>query len=175
MTKPTARTGYFRAERDLLNSRMRILLRNRRIVDDSRYPIRKKSKRGAGCDFGGLSWLNFACTATRSSASRGQTTDRTDDKKTGHLTLLDWTGRQLLKGKRGRIPNAVGPILERLKLNRKTWWEMVCTFGRRFFHVAGQPMTIDATPSRMSPHRYYLPSQTRELLQVAPHRATASA
>ena len=92
-----------------------------------------------------------------------------------YLTLLDWTGRQSVKGKRGHIPNTVGPILDRLKLNRKTWCELVGTFGRRFFHVAGQPTTIDATSSRMSQHRYYIPSQTRELFQDAPSKPTASA
>ena len=92
-----------------------------------------------------------------------------------YLMLLDWTGRQLVKGKRGRIPNAVAPILDRLKLNRKTWCELVGTFGRRFFHVAGLPTSIDATTSRMSQQRYYIPSHTRELLQDAPNPVTASA
>jgi hypothetical protein len=91
-----------------------------------------------------------------------------------YLRLLDWTGRQLANGKRGRIPNSVAPILERLKLDRKTWCELVGTFGRRFFHVAGQPTTIDITPSRVSQQRYYIPSQTRELFQDANSRPTAS-
>ncbi|MBS0265471.1 MAG: hypothetical protein JSS02_26300 [Planctomycetes bacterium] len=36
-----------------------------------------------------------------------------------YLQLLDWTGRQLAPGKKGRIPETVGPILERLQLDRK--------------------------------------------------------
>jgi hypothetical protein len=66
------------------------------------------------------------------------------------------------------------PILERLKLDRKTWCELVGAFGRRFFHVAGQPTTIDTTPSRVSQQRYDIPSQTRELFQDANSRPTAS-
>jgi hypothetical protein len=92
-----------------------------------------------------------------------------------YLKLLDWTGRQLVKEKRGRIPNAIAPILERLKLDRTTWCELVGTFGRRFFHVAGQPATIDSTPSRMSQQRYYIPGQTRELFRESPSHASASA
>ena len=92
-----------------------------------------------------------------------------------YLKLLDWTGRQLANGKRGRIPNSVAPILERLNLDRKTWCTLVGTFGRRFYHVAGQPTTIDATPSRVSQQRYYIPSQTRKLLQDAASRPTATA
>jgi hypothetical protein len=90
-----------------------------------------------------------------------------------YLKLLDWTWRQLVNGKRGRIPNAVAPILERLKLDRATWCELVGTFGRRFFHVAGQPATIDSTPSRMSQQRYYIPGQTRELFRESPAHASA--
>ena len=92
-----------------------------------------------------------------------------------YLTLLDWTGRQLANGKRGRIPNTVAPILARLKLDRKTWCELVGTFGRRFFHVAGQPTTIDSTPSRVSQQRYYIPSHTRELLQNASSKPSTNA
>jgi hypothetical protein len=92
-----------------------------------------------------------------------------------YLKLLDWTGRQLVKGKRGRIPNSVAPILRRLKLDRKTWCELVSTFGRRFFHVAGQPTTIDATPGRQSDHRYYIPSETRDLFRAPLSKSPASA
>lgn len=92
-----------------------------------------------------------------------------------YLTLLDWTGRQLANGKRGRIPNTVAPILARLKLDRKTWCELVGTFGRRFFHVAGQPTTIDSTASCVSQQRYYVPSRTRELFQDASSSTRSSA
>ena len=80
-----------------------------------------------------------------------------------YLRLLDWTGRQIVRGKRGRIPNSVAPILKRLKLDRDTWCDLVGNFGKRFFHVAGEPTTIDTTQSRVSQHRYYLPSQTRKM------------
>ena len=92
-----------------------------------------------------------------------------------YLTLLDWTGRQLANGKRGRIPNTVAPILARLNVDQKAWCELVGTFGRRFFHVAGQPTTIDSTPSRVSQQRYYIPSQTRELFQDATSKPATSA
>ena len=80
-----------------------------------------------------------------------------------YLKLLEWTGRQIVRGKKGRIPNSVTPILQRLQLDRDTWCDLVGNFGKRFFHVAGEPTTIDTTQSRVTQHRYYLPSQTRKL------------
>ncbi len=70
-----------------------------------------------------------------------------------YVKLLDWTGRQIVRGKKGRIPKSVEPILQRLKLDRHSWCEFVSKFGKRFFHVAGEPTTIepttiDATTSR---------------------------
>ncbi len=80
-----------------------------------------------------------------------------------YLDLLDWTGRQLVRGKRGRIPNSVAPILKRLKLDRQGWCELVGHFGQRFFHVAGAVKTIDATTSRVQQQRYNIPRETRKL------------
>ena len=80
-----------------------------------------------------------------------------------YLQLLDWTGRQLAQGKTGRIPDTVGPILERLQLDQKGWCELVAHFGRRFFVVAGAPTTIDGTTNRVNQHRYHVPAATRQL------------
>lgn len=55
-----------------------------------------------------------------------------------YLQLLDWTGRQLVHGKRGRIPNDCKPILERIGLSREIWCAVVENFGRLFKRVAGR-------------------------------------
>jgi hypothetical protein len=57
----------------------------------------------------------------------------------------------------------VAPIFQQLKLDREAWCDLVGNFGKRFFHVAGEPTTIDTTPSRLNHYRYYLPSQTRKV------------
>ena len=92
-----------------------------------------------------------------------------------YLDLLDWTGRQLAKGKRGRIPHSVTPILKRLSLDRHAWCDLVKNFGKRFFHVAGTPSTIDSTISRVNHHRYHVPSETRKLFHELNSQATAKA
>ena len=80
-----------------------------------------------------------------------------------YLDLLDWTGRQLVNGKRGRIPDKVIPILKRLSLDRHAWSDLVANFGKRFFRVAGEPSKIDSTISRVNQHRYNVPSETTKL------------
>lgn len=59
-----------------------------------------------------------------------------------YLELLDWTGRQIANGKRGRIPLACEPILDRLEMSRSTWCDLVRDFGRLFRTVAGKPSSL---------------------------------
>ena len=49
-----------------------------------------------------------------------------------YLELVDWTGRAIRDDKRGAIPNTIPPILERLKLNPKTYLAFV---GKQSFHL----------------------------------------
>ncbi|MBS0265478.1 MAG: hypothetical protein JSS02_26335 [Planctomycetes bacterium] len=92
-----------------------------------------------------------------------------------YMQLLDWTGRQLAQGKKGRIPDTVGPILERLQLDHQGWCDLVAHFGRRFFVVAGAPTTIDGTTSRVNQHRYNVPSATRQLYREVESRQASTA
>ena len=92
-----------------------------------------------------------------------------------YLQLLDWTGRQLARGKKGRIPETVGPILERLQLDQQGWCDLVARFGRRFFVVAGAPTTIDGTTSRLNQHRYRVPAANRRLFRDVEARTASTA
>ncbi|MCP5066417.1 MAG: transposase [bacterium] len=55
-----------------------------------------------------------------------------------YLELLDWTGRQIRAGKRGRIAAELSPLLERLDLDVEAWVENVETFGGLFHRIAGK-------------------------------------
>jgi len=72
-----------------------------------------------------------------------------------YLKLVDWTGRQLVRGKRGRIPKRCEPILKRLGLDRETWCELVGNFGRLFRRVAGRPdsLATSAQQTGIAHHR----------------------
>jgi len=67
-------------------------------------------------------------------------------KLPSYLQLLDWTGRQIAKGKRGRIPATCAPILDRLGINRQAWCNLVENFGRLFRRVAAR--TLDTATHR---------------------------
>ena len=55
-----------------------------------------------------------------------------------YLELLDWTGRQLVAGKRGAIDEAHPPILERLGLQPSAWLEMMQEFDVWFHGAVGR-------------------------------------
>ncbi|MGI6524009.1 MAG: transposase [Bdellovibrionota bacterium] len=61
-----------------------------------------------------------------------------------YLQILEWTGKQLVEGKRGFIPLDLVPVLERLKLNLENWTESVTTFGKDFHLVIGSESSIRA-------------------------------
>ena len=80
-----------------------------------------------------------------------------------YLALLDWTARQRAQGKRGATPRTLRPIFERLSLSPKLWCDLVGSFGRLFYNVAGMPVTIEATTSRLTHKRYHVRSTARTL------------
>jgi hypothetical protein len=65
-----------------------------------------------------------------------------------YLELLDWTGRQVRRDKRGAIPADLAPIFDRLQLSRETWVETVQHFGRWFRRAAGRPASLAAEAAR---------------------------
>ena len=85
-----------------------------------------------------------------------------------YIELLDWTARQIMRGKRGSTPPSARPVLERLGLSAPTWCALVKDFGRLFYAVAGPPHSIDAHRSRRGNkgQRYKTRRRTRELLST---------
>jgi len=55
-----------------------------------------------------------------------------------YLDLVDWTGRAIINGKRGAIPEHLPPILRRLQVNPGQWVVTVKHFNRRFPRMAGK-------------------------------------
>ena len=64
--------------------------------------------------------------------------------------LLDWTGRELRRDKRGAIPEDLAPILDRLGVDRSNWVQTVCDFGRMFKQAAGRASSLVHAAPRCS-------------------------
>ena len=67
-----------------------------------------------------------------------------------YLRLLDWTGRQLRRDKRGAIPADVSGILECLQISEAGWIDFVHDFGRLFRRAAGRPASLACEAQRCS-------------------------
>ncbi len=79
-------------------------------------------------------------------------------------SLLDWTARQPVAGKRGATPADVPAILQRLGLEADVWCELVRDFDTLFSLVAGRPTAIDQARTRGRQARFHTRPRTRELL-----------
>jgi REP element-mobilizing transposase RayT len=88
-----------------------------------------------------------------------QTSRRADNKGClpmsldDYLKLLDWTGRQFRTDKRGAIPAACAPILDRLDCSAETWFDLVKNFRKRFRNEAGSLLSVRAFRSKRRERR----------------------
>jgi hypothetical protein len=81
-----------------------------------------------------------------------------------YLSLLDWTGRQMVSGKRGAIPTHLEPILERLGMNSASLVQLATGFGELFRRVAGSDRSVRREAARR--HRCWYQAPGRKLLDV---------
>jgi len=61
-----------------------------------------------------------------------------------YLVLLDWTGRKVIDGKKGAIPQHLAPILARLHVEGDHWLHSCRHFGSMFYRVAGEARKMKA-------------------------------
>ncbi len=73
----------------------------------------------------------------------------TDMTLENYFSLLDWTGRQQRKGKRGKIPSQLPPILERLGLTADQWLHCVKEFDELFGLAVGKPASLKKEAERL--------------------------
>jgi hypothetical protein len=84
-----------------------------------------------------------------------------------YLSILDWTGRQISKNKRGSIPSDLAPILERLGLMSDGWVTMVTEFGKLFRGNAGKPTTLRDSAAKQNRQRVHSIANTEGLFAIA--------
>jgi len=80
--------------------------------------------------------------ATANTVRRGP--GQNDPKQTfSELSLVDYTGRALRRGKRGRIDDALRPILERLESRgAPTWLDDIAHLRRRYYREIGSVLSV---------------------------------
>ena len=71
-----------------------------------------------------------------------------------YLSLLDWTGRELRSGKRGKIPSELCPIMERLKIRAENWTKVTERYGGLFFRVVADARSMEEKASSVG-RRWY--------------------
>ncbi len=71
-----------------------------------------------------------------------------------YLELVDWTGRAIRSDKRGRIPENVPPILNRLGVETESWIDTVRHFRLHFYDCVGPPETMERCSRTLG--RYWL-------------------
>ena len=59
-----------------------------------------------------------------------------------YVMLLDWTGREIRRDKRGAIAEDLAPILDRLGVDRSNWVDTVRDFGQMFKQAAEVPSEV---------------------------------
>lgn len=82
--------------------------------------------------------------ASRRASNKGFLSMDLDD----YLRILDWTGRQVRRDKRGAIPDELAPILERLGMSAEFWLETATNFGRWFHRAAGRVSLLAGEATR---------------------------
>ena len=65
-----------------------------------------------------------------------------------YLRVVEWTGRQIARGKAGSIPRHLAPLFERVDLDPAFWVEMVRNYKRWFRSAAGTPASLALEATR---------------------------
>lgn len=74
--------------------------------------------------------------------------------KAEYLALVDWTGRQVRPGKRGRIVASLPPIIQRLQRSiRRPWLEEMSQLSRLYFRAIGNVVSLTDYRDRLGQTR----------------------
>ncbi|MFM7180146.1 MAG: hypothetical protein ACKO2G_01580 [Verrucomicrobiales bacterium] len=66
-----------------------------------------------------------------------------------YLELLEWTGRCVIDGKRGALPDSARPVLERMELDVENWVGTVEKYGSLYHRVAGKVENLQRKAKEM--------------------------
>lgn len=55
-----------------------------------------------------------------------------------YISLVEWTGQEIRRGKRGYLPANLEPVMDRLELDKQKWVQNVKSYGGLFYRIAGR-------------------------------------
>lgn len=88
--------------------------------------------------------------------------------KCEYLQLLDWSGRQIVTGKTGRIPRQLPPILQRIGSSDKFWMLEMRHYGRWYFRAAGSLESLRQYCLHLG--QRWIKGQNRDPVSISKHR-----
>ena len=66
-----------------------------------------------------------------------------------YLELLEWTGRCVVDGKRGSLPESALPVMDRLEIDKENWVDTVEQYGSLYHRVAGKVENLKRKAAEM--------------------------
>ena len=84
-----------------------------------------------------------------------------------YIALVDLTGRQLAKNKRGLINNTSQPILERIGLSAEQWNVLTSSFEKCFYCAAGEEASLVRYQNNHQLHHIKRKNIAKRLLNVS--------
>ena len=109
----------------------------------------EESRAGAGAS-GAVSGVPLQAVLERPLPARASDQGFLPIETRKYVMLLDWTGRELRRDKRGAVPEDLAPILDRLGVDRSNWVDTVREFGRMFKQAAGRATSLARAAPRCS-------------------------
>lgn len=85
-----------------------------------------------------------------------------------YLELVDWSGRAIIEGKTGNIPNHLSHILDRIGIQQENWLDGMQTIEQDFFRAIGPVDKLAAFCQAVKQRWLQGTSKSRRLFKCAP-------
>jgi hypothetical protein len=83
-----------------------------------------------------------------------------------YLELLEWTGKCVVEGKRGVLPESARPVLERMELDVENWVGTVEKYGSLYHRVAGKVENLKRKAQEMGQQWLFGQRKSRGVLRL---------
>ena len=89
-----------------------------------------------------------------------------------YIDLVHYTGRAVVHGKKGRIPDSIKPVLTQIGINPENWVDNIRNMESRFYRVIGAVKKIRDFVSQIGQLRVKGISAAKNMFRYFPHLST---